>query len=285
MAGWVAIYRDLLEKPIWLKSSPEQKTILITLLLMVNHKENEWEWQGKPYKVAPGQVITSLKSIVEKCGKGVSTQNVRTALRRFEKYGFLTDVSTNQNRLITIINWGHYQSIPNQPISILTDSQQLTNKQITINNNEKKINNEKQIKKSPCRKSKIYDVNSVPFKLSNRLLNNIRRNNHGFKEPDLQKWSEDFRLMMERDKRTEEQISYLIGWSQRHSFWRKNILSPGKLRKQFDRLILEVQSDKEVKQKSPQMFSLDRPSHWEEPDTLSEEEKLKLREWEAEMPF
>lgn len=107
--GWIKLYRQLLEKPIWLESSPEQKVILITLLSMANHEEKEWEWQGVPYKAKPGQFVTSLESIRKKCGKGISLQNVRTALKRFEKYEFLTNQSTKQNRLITIVNWGIYQ--------------------------------------------------------------------------------------------------------------------------------------------------------------------------------
>ena len=39
--GWIRVHRELLDKPIWLNSTPEQKTILITLLLMANFKENE----------------------------------------------------------------------------------------------------------------------------------------------------------------------------------------------------------------------------------------------------
>ncbi|EPF5050210.1 hypothetical protein ACSSTF_004802, partial [Escherichia coli] len=91
--GWIKLYRQLLAKPIWQESTPEQKVILITLLSMANHEEREWEWQGAPYKANPGQFVTSLESIRKKCGKGISLQNVRTALKRFEKYGFLTNES------------------------------------------------------------------------------------------------------------------------------------------------------------------------------------------------
>ncbi|MCA5964224.1 hypothetical protein LC724_33295 [Blautia sp. RD014234] len=37
--GWIKIHRELLDKPIWQLSTPEQKSILITLLLMANHRE------------------------------------------------------------------------------------------------------------------------------------------------------------------------------------------------------------------------------------------------------
>lgn len=137
--GWVKIYRNLLDKPIWLESSPAQKTILITLLLMANSKPRQWEWHGEPYTTKPGQFVTSLKGIMEKAGLGVTSQNVRTALKRFEKYGFLTSKSTNKNRLITIENWEKYQSKTepaNKPTNKqLTSNQQAANKQLTTNKN------------------------------------------------------------------------------------------------------------------------------------------------------
>lgn len=143
--GWIVLHRKLLDKPIWFESTAEQKVILITLLLMANHAEKEWEWQGKKYVAKPGQFVTSLSKIAEVCGEGISFQNVRTALKRFEKYGFLTNESTNKNRLITINNWAFYQNNPNdtnrQPNKQLTSNQQATNKQLTTNNNDKQINN------------------------------------------------------------------------------------------------------------------------------------------------
>ena len=143
--GWIVLHRKLLDKPIWFESTAEQKVILITLLLMANHAEKEWEWQGQKYVAKPGQFVTSLSKIAKVCGEGISFQNVRTALKRFEKYGFLTNESTNKNRLITINNWAFYQDNPNQPNKQpnkqLTSNQQATNKQLTTNNNDKQINN------------------------------------------------------------------------------------------------------------------------------------------------
>lgn len=107
--GWIKLYRCLLDKSIWQCSTPEQKVVLITLLLMANHEENEWEWQGKKFKCSPGQFITSLDGIAKECGKGVSIKNIRTALEKFEKYEFLANQSAKTGRLITILNWEHYQ--------------------------------------------------------------------------------------------------------------------------------------------------------------------------------
>ncbi|EJD3283453.1 DnaD domain-containing protein [Listeria monocytogenes] len=137
--GWIKLHRDLKEKPIWKSSTPEQKTILVTLLMMANHKENEWEWRGKLFKAKPGEFVTSIKSITEECGKGISSQNVRTALKRFENYGFLTKESTKVSTLINVVNWGVYQELENKTNTVtnkqLTNDSQTANKQLTTNKN------------------------------------------------------------------------------------------------------------------------------------------------------
>ena len=94
MHGWVKLHRCLTEKAIWQESTPEQKAILITLLMMANHKEKEWLWKGKKFRAKPGQFVTSIDSIAKKSGKGISVKNVRTALDKFEKLGFLANEST-----------------------------------------------------------------------------------------------------------------------------------------------------------------------------------------------
>ena len=110
MEGYVGIFRCLLEKPIWLNSTPEQKVILITILLRANHKESEWEWQGQKFKVKPGQFITSLENLKNVAGRSISIKNVRTALERFEKFEFIKNESTKTGRVITVINWDLYQN-------------------------------------------------------------------------------------------------------------------------------------------------------------------------------
>ncbi len=145
--GWIKLYRNLLDKPIWQKSTLEQKVILITLLLMANHKEAEWEWCGQKFKVKPGQFVTSIESIRQKAGPNISTQNVRSALKKFEKYNFLTNQSTKEGRLITIVNWGVYQCDTDEGNKAtnkgVTKGQQRGNKGVTTNNNDKNDKNDK----------------------------------------------------------------------------------------------------------------------------------------------
>lgn len=145
--GWIKIHRELLDKPIWQLSTPEQKVILITLLLLANHKEKKWEWKGTQFQCQPGQFVTSLEKIVEKAGIDISIRNVRTAITRFEKLGFLTNESTKTGRLITIVNWEVYQGIYREgdkgADKDLTKSRQRPDKDLTTNKNDKNVENEK----------------------------------------------------------------------------------------------------------------------------------------------
>ncbi len=59
------------------------------------------------------------------------------------------------------------------------------------------------------------------------------------KEPNLNGWANDIRLMVERDKRPLNTIKALYLWCHRDDFWRANILSPSKLREKWDGLELK----------------------------------------------
>ena len=159
--GWIKLHRCLFEKAIWQNSTPEQKAILITLLGMANHKGKEWEWKGKQFKAEPGMLVTSLDSICTRCGKGISVQNVRSALNKFEKYEFLTQEVTKTGRLINIVNWGVYQvgleegnKDTNKEVTNdqqrtnkeVTKNQQTGNKEVTTNKNDKNINNDNNVR-------------------------------------------------------------------------------------------------------------------------------------------
>lgn len=134
-SGWIKLHRKLLKNSLWEDCTPEQKVIMITLLLMANHNEKKWIFSGEEYECKPGQFVTSLPSIQEKVGKGITTMQIRQALKKFEKYSFLTCKSTNKNRLITIENWELYQGDSKDLTGKLTGNEQAVNRQLTPNKN------------------------------------------------------------------------------------------------------------------------------------------------------
>lgn len=176
--GWVKLHRCLFNKAIWRNSTPEQKVVLVTLLGMANHAGREWEWKGKQFKAEPGMLVTSVDSICDKCGKGITTQNVRTALKKFEKYEFLTQEVTKTGRLINIVNWLVYQGqketinnhINNEltntsqtPNKDLTNTSQTPNKQLTTNKNDKNIKNDKEGKEREEREEEVPSLQPLFF--------------------------------------------------------------------------------------------------------------------------
>lgn len=94
-------------------------------------------------------------------------------------------------------------------------------------------------KKTSCQKFATSDLENAKLLFELMLLNNPSA-----KEPNLEKWANDFLLMREKDNRTDEQIKYLINWTQKDDFWSTNILSPAKLRKQFDALVVKIKKEK-----------------------------------------
>ena len=153
--GFICLWRKTQYDPIWFNSTPEQKAIFITLLFMANWKKQKYDIFGDEVTLEAGSFITSYTQIAELTGKGVSMQNVRTAIDRFEKMGFLTRKVTKRGSLITIVNWRKYQDRDyetNTPTNIeLTSHQQAINKALTLNSHAHKrtIQPSNQVTKEP----------------------------------------------------------------------------------------------------------------------------------------
>lgn len=68
-----------------------------------------------------------------------------------------------------------------------------------------------------------------------------------FKEPNFKAWTNEVRLMRERDGRTHREMCALMQWAHADRFWRGNILSPTKLREHWDRLTIQHDAAAEPK--------------------------------------
>ena len=79
--------------------------------------------------------------------------------------------------------------------------------------------------------------------LAKILFGLIKENNPAwYVKPNWDQWAEDIRKIREIDSRTEEQIKFIIEWAQNDNFWKGNILSPSKLRKQFNTLVVQAKA-------------------------------------------
>ena len=77
---------------------------------------------------------------------------------------------------------------------------------------------------------------------------------NGNKKPTVTKeWIQAMEKAIRIDNRTPSQLENAILWTQKHDFWSQNILSPSKLRAQYDRIRMQAVAEK--KQKKPKSFS------------------------------
>ena len=104
-------------------------------------------------------------------------------------------------------------------------------------------------------KKKIKDKNLTSnnftdrdFACAKEIYQRVLNTAEHTKPPNFEKWANSIRLMREQDKLTHEQIWRVFDWANRDDFWKTNILSPDKLRKQFAQLEAKMNSTSQPKQ-------------------------------------
>jgi len=215
------------------------------LIGKATHQEETRFWGMRLRK---GQYIRSYEKLCEdlvyKVGRGnqeYSKNTIYKCVQKLIKAGRVTVRETEFGTLFTVLNYEKYQE-PQQYAKKFAGNKG--------NGGERdREPREKYIKKAikankakdqKIRRKQVFDMCSVPYSLAVYFYEQIKQNNPEHREPDLQKWADEIRKMLEIDKRTEEQIKYLMGWVQQDDFEMMNVLSPVKLRERFDALVMRV---------------------------------------------
>lgn len=238
MQGWIKLHRKIVDSPIW--NDPHYLKLWLYCLMKATHKDREVIIGNQVIKLTPGEFITGRKSLADDLNDGVKAKlklNELTwwrYLNCLERMQMLNIKKTNKYSIVSIVNWHEYQETEHQMNNKCTTNEQ----QMNTNKNVKNVKN------SNTRKQ-VYEDDSIYIMLAKYFVEQIKQNNPNFKEPNYQKWADDIRLMIERDNRTEEQIKYLMKWVQQDDFEMANVLSPSKLRKRFDQLVLKVKAQKQ----------------------------------------
>ena len=106
MNGYIKLHRKLLENPLMKK--PAWAWLWVVLLLMANHKDEEFIFNGEVVKLKSGQFLTGRKQLSIKSGLPEST--IEDILRFLESRQQIRQQKTSKHRIITIVKWGEYQS-------------------------------------------------------------------------------------------------------------------------------------------------------------------------------
>ncbi len=234
--GWISIYRKIQDSWLWQDKIFSKGQAWIDLLLSANHQDKKIVFDSDLITVKRGEVITSIRKLCNKWGW--SNSKVKKFLKLLQEDKIILFKCDNKKTTINIVNYSIYQDVnksendtetPQKNIKSISDQYQKH-----TNNNDNNVNNDNNNKYSP---------NSIEFRLASYLFNFIKRNNEKAKEPNFDIWSKQFDYILRIDKREVEEIKEVIKWSQNDSFWFKNILSPDKLRKQYDKLYLQMKGD------------------------------------------
>ena len=98
-----------------------------------------------------------------------------------------------------------------------------------------------------------FSEESNEMKLSKYLFGYILKSDPKKKEPNYQKWSKAFDLILRIDKRELEEVKKIIRYCQADSFWQGNILSPTKLRDKYTQLLIQMNGHKKTKQQEQEV--------------------------------
>jgi len=78
---------------------------------------------------------------------------------------------------------------------------------------------------------------------------NLVIENYPFAKIEPDKWAKDIEMIHRIDKQGYDLIDFIMRWSQNDSFWKQNIRSGAKLRKQFETLMIRAKSDSDKNNK------------------------------------
>jgi hypothetical protein len=139
---------------------------------------------------------------------------------------------SNDDFTVTIKKWHKYQ--------VDDSSLRVARKRgkVTVQEKEKEKEEEKE------KERRTFEEDSEEFKLASLLFDTIQKKDPGRKKPNFQAWAKQVDYLLRVDKRPPGLVRRVLVWSQTHAFWQTVILSTSSLRKNFDQMLAQMQTQK-----------------------------------------
>jgi len=243
--NWIKLYVDqVLRGTCFKELIPDERFIWFGFLLLAGDNAME----GKICVTEEMGFSNKQLASLLKCKTELITRSIKKMVR-YEK------IKICESNIIQILNWKKYQSEYQRQRDYREEykkrKQKINKSVVTTRSNSKcgiERDRERDIEEerdkdnnkiSLSKLKKIFDENSIEYKLSLHLFKKIKKNNPDAKQPNFQLWSKHMDYMIRIDKRNPDTIKEIIDWCQKDSFWHTNILSARKLREQYDQLLLK----------------------------------------------
>lgn len=174
-------------------------------------------------------------------------------VEKFNKYNILTSAGIQSRYLEATTK--RKSIVLNREFLSININDVINRVNVTINSINEVDNEQSKEKESKVNESNIvaadaadnnknnkntFTDDSVEIRLSKYLYSKILEIKPNQKEPDYQKWAGYIDLLIRTDEESPNTIKNVIDYATSDSFWKSNILSTSKLRKQFSRLEIQM---------------------------------------------
>lgn len=109
-AGYVRLYRRIVENPVWAVLEPSVLKVMLAFLLKANWQPKTWYDGTEQVAIPRGSFITSYAQMATFCN--LTLKQVRSAFAHLEQLEFATYTRTPRWTMVAIINYGAYQAGP-----------------------------------------------------------------------------------------------------------------------------------------------------------------------------
>lgn len=133
MQGYIALHRKILESTVFQDDGLFK--MWCYCLMRANHKPREVLHDGILVQLEAGQFITGRKVLAS--ALNTTERKVRTRIVLLENMGNIVVKATKRYSVITIVNWGYYQTDRNET----TNRRPTDDQQTTTDNNVNNVNN------------------------------------------------------------------------------------------------------------------------------------------------
>ena len=143
--GYIKLHRQIQDCWIWDSGKFDKRSAWIDLLMLANHRDKKFMFNGKPVVITRGQYMTSIRKLAVRWEWSTST--VFEFLKILEDDNMIKKESDSHRTFLTIINYEVYQGVPNTD-QTLTEHQSNTNRTLTETTKEYKNIRNKEFKEN-----------------------------------------------------------------------------------------------------------------------------------------
>lgn len=200
--------------------------LFIHMILKANWKDGRF----KGTTVPRGSFVSSIRRLSEETA--LTEREIRTAIAHLKSTGEVTSNGHSKYSVFTVVNYDSYQ--PN-------DTQNDNQETVKRHSNDiltTTIEERKEGKKGNNILS--FPPSDFDFDCVNRLIESCKKTVPNAKVPksqeDITEWAVEIERMRRLDGHTEAEIKKVLNFAITDPFWKTNIRSTKKLRKQYDTL-------------------------------------------------